>query len=112
MTSTERLMPGKGHEEDIDDEDSCNMTAVDPTSMLKSEDNDEAQGNTTDTKASRLHACVQTIRKKHSGKFDTLLNMIKSDRARFAHIMKQYSNSNNRFNSALLSNINIQTLNS
>ena len=87
---------------DEDDEDSCNMTAVDPTSMLKSEDKleDEAAGPSAvsipvaaasssskpstsrgppeDASKKGLHACVASIRKKHTGKFDALLNLIKT----------------------------------
>ena len=76
-----------------DDEDG--MTAVNPTSMLKTEDADEEDDEEEDA-TSGLYSCVQMIRKRHSAKFATLLNIIKSDRTRFAQILRQHSSSNNR----------------
>jgi len=90
-------------EPDIEDEDSCNMTAVDPTSMLRSGDNaDEILppsnlhgSQLTQTGSSSVNRHQQD--RKDSSKLIAIMNsMKKSEKKKFQLLLQQFTNSNDR----------------
>lgn len=111
MMSGGRPRPSSSHEgrrgasePEMEDEDSCNMTAVDPTSMLRSgDDNEETSGSaniasagTSSHLASGQSMSQQpaTVRKEGSKLVAIMNTMRKSEKRKFQMFLQQLASSN------------------